>query len=327
MRRRSVLLAGALAAPFLACRAKASPKTLELHCIVDFSRAKQALRSFAAKLGERSSGALEVDVEVVMPVIPLPIMSKTSAFSFYYPPVYAETEALFGLCSVPMLVGSLAEAEMLLRVARPYYGAALARHGQILLAAQPSRPAALWSTFRIRDARDLKGASFGQPSLLHDWSGPFARLGARLTSYMEAEVTLNYGTNSIRGFYGSSYGDSTSLELSGQFGFMAEIFFAVQLSFLTASRETFESLSEPERQAVLMAGRELESELWAYMRDFMPVDHRDIAARGVVVDTRPSGLIADLGVAAEADIQRWARQAGSEGTALLTEYRQAVGRG
>lgn len=91
-------------------------------------------------------------------------MSKAAAFAYYYPPRYSKGEAVWDLCGVPMLAGSLDEAATLLRIARPYYGAALARQGQMLLVAQPWRPAALWSTFRLRSARDIKGTIFGQPS-------------------------------------------------------------------------------------------------------------------------------------------------------------------
>jgi hypothetical protein len=65
------------------------------------------------------------------------LISKDSAFAYYYVSDFAVVEPVLGISALPMLTATFDEAETLLRIARPYYSSALARHGQILLATEP----------------------------------------------------------------------------------------------------------------------------------------------------------------------------------------------
>lgn len=142
---------------------------------------------------------------------------------------------------------------------------------------------------------------------------PLVRLGARHASYSDAEVVLSDG-------YAGN-------KLAQEFTYFTEIFFAAPLTFLTASREAFHSLTEVQRQLLLAAGRDTELALWQLRREFLALDHQDIAARGVKVTTEPpADVVAALRTAAEPDIRGWAQSMGVDGTAILAEYRRAIGR-
>ena len=204
-------------------------------------------------------------------------------------------------------------------IARPYYSTALARHGQILLATQPSRPGALWSTFSIRTLGDLKAIAFAlQPHSSSGergaWERPFIRLGARLGSPFDAEAML-------------SDGFIPSLMFTQNFISLMELFFAVQLCFLTVSQQVFEdSLSEVQRQFLSAAGRETEIALWKGIGEDLRREHQDIVARGVRVTTQPpADVLAALRTAAEPEIQRWAQSMGADGANILAEYRSLSG--
>lgn len=96
---------------------------------------------------------------------------------------------------------------------------------------------------------------------------------------------------------------------------------------MTASREVFYFLNEMQRQVLVAAGRDTELALWKRRREFLALDHQDIAARGVKVTTEPpADVLAALRTAAEPDIRRWAQTMGLDGTAILAEYRRAIGR-
>jgi hypothetical protein len=185
---------------------------------------------------------------------------------------------------------------------------------------EPWRPAALWSTFRLRSAADLRGARFaldGMPYVGSGWAELFVRLGAQRVAYGEAELVLSGGYTS-------------SETLTREFACVTEVFFAQQLTFLTANREMFRSLSEAQREALVAIGRATEAELWREIRTFVRRDQQEVARQGVLVSTAPpADLLAALRDAAEPDVRRWVdamdMEGGAEGATLLADYRRAIG--
>jgi TRAP-type C4-dicarboxylate transport system substrate-binding protein len=313
MRRRVLCLS--FPAALLAGRVRAQPRRLELACYSSQSFDGSAAQLFADKAAALFSGTVRIEATELPSMMPFVAIGKASALAFYHAPAFAREEPVLGLSAVPMLAATFDEAETLLRIARPSYAAALARHGQVLLAVEPWRPAALWSTFRLRSARDLGGARFAldaTPYAGQDWAAPFARLGTRRSTYGEAEVLL-------------SSGYIPSATLAREFASVLEVFLATQLSFLTANREVFDSLSEAERAALVAVARATEAERWRRIRAFLRRDQQDIAARGVMVDPPPTDLVSALRTAAEPDVRRWSAAMGADGETILADYRRAIG--
>lgn len=294
---------------------------LELSCYYPSqSHPERAALTFADEVGQRSAGSVLVSVESGWATVPFPRINEATPLAVYYAPEYAKFELLFRLSALPMLAQTFDEAETLSRMARPYYTAAVARHGQVLLATQPWRPAALWSTFPLRSGADFKGAAFGQWQTsytveeLPRWAAPFIRLGARKRTYNDAEILLNSGADPLR--------------FTQEFAYLTEIFFAAQLSFLTVSRAVFDALPQGQRHALIDAAREIERAEWILFRELVLREHQDIEKRGVKVIVQPPGPLLDaLREAAEPGIRDWADSVGGEGNAILAAYRRAIGRG
>jgi TRAP-type C4-dicarboxylate transport system substrate-binding protein len=308
----------ALPAALLAGRARAAPapKRLDLAAYSSQAHVATAAKLFAGKVTERFPDTFQVDVSELPPTMPLPMIGKSASLTSYHAPSFATAEPVLGLSAVPMLAATFDEAETLMRIARPYYAAVLARYGQVLLAVEPWRPAALWSTFRLRSAGDVRGARFAldqTPYIGQGWTQLFARLGTGRATYSEAEVLLSSGYTS-------------SATLAREFACVTEVFFAAQLTFLAANREVFESLPETQREDFLAIGRAAEAELWRQIREFVRRDRQDIATRGVLVAAEPpSDLVAALRKAAEPDVRRWAAATGADGETILADYRRAIG--
>ena len=275
------------------------------------------LRRFADQVTQGSGGTLVVLVEPQVPTMPLRVIGKASALAFYNASDYVDAEPLLALSALPMLATTFDEAETLLRVARPYYEALLARHGQILLAAGPLRPAAVWSTFPIRSAADLRGTRFAYPpgvSRQTGWEKPWLRLGVVQVGYWDAELILVNG-----------YADP--FKFPAEFGCFIELFYAAQINFLTVSSDVFDSLSAAQRQLLRTAGGDVERAIWSEASSRVVREHRLMARRSVVVTAQPpADLVAALRVAAQPDIEDWVRSVGPDATAILAEYRRAVGR-
>ncbi len=317
--RRAILaFLGALPMPLLSVRSEAQTRQLELASyLLGPTLVGPRLQSFIDKVAGGSAGTLQVSVETLAPVMPFRMMSEASAFAHYYAALFADVEPVFRLAALPMLAASFDEAETLLRIARPHYVAALARHGQVLLATEPWQPNALWSTVPIRSIADIKGIPFSMSTPFGQqagWGRPIIRAGARAASFFEAELVLSNGYN-------------ISLKLSREFAWFTEIFLAVPINFLTASREVFDSLTEAQRGVLVAAGRDTELALWKFGRELLASEHNEIAARGVTVIARPAAdLMAGLRTAAAPDIQSWVQSMGVEGAAILADYRLAIGR-
>jgi hypothetical protein len=313
--RRRVLFA-AFPAALLAGRAQASPKRLDLAAYSSQTVVSTAAQLFADKASALSARCFEVEVSELPPMMPFAAMARASALASFHAPMFSRDEPVLGLSAVPMLAATVDEAETLLRIARPYYAAALARHGQILLAVEPWRPAALWSTFRLRSGGDLRGARFALDETFYTgdgWAELFARVGTQRSSYSEAEVTLSSGYTS-------------STMLAREFACATEVFFALQHTLLTANREAFESMTEVQREDLLAIGRATEAQLWREIRPFVRRDQQEAASRGVLVSAEPpADLVAALRKAAEPDVQRWAAAMGADGATILADYHRALG--
>ena len=317
-RRRFLAFLGASPVSLVSVRSEAQPRQLELSSyFLGPTLVGEGIQLFADKVTESSAGTIRVSVETVAPTMPFQMISKASALAHYYVSEFANIEPVLGLSALPMLTATFDEAETLLRIARPYYSSALARHGQILLATEPWQPAALWSTFPIRSNADLKGIPFALSSPFAErmgWERTFIRLGARHASFFDAELMLSSGYDG-------------TLKFTQEFAYFIEIFFAVQLNFLTASREVFDSLTEAQRHVLVETGRDTELALWKFNRELLHRNHQDIAARGVSVAAQPpADVLATLRMAAEPDIQSWAHSMGADGTTILADYRRAIGR-
>lgn len=313
--RRRVLFA-ALPAAFYASRAHAQPTRLELASYSSQTQGGTATETFVARAGELFPGAFQIAVAEMPPTKPFAVIGKVSALASYYAPAFAAVEPMLGLSAVPMLAATFDEAEALLRIARPHYARALERHGQVLLAVEPWRPAALWSTFPVRSVADLRGAKVAldeQAYAGEGWAELFARLHAQRSSYGEAELLLCGGYTS-------------SPALAREFACLSEIFFAEQLTFLAASRTMFESLTVAQREALLAIGQATEAELWRGIRAFVRRDRQEITARGVVVSAQPpADILEALRQAAEPDVRRWVAATDAEGASLLADYRRTIG--
>ena len=113
--RRSFLglIAGSPGA-LLSVSSRAEPTQLDLACYYHpDTLPMKAAQQFADHVNARSSGTIQVSADAVLQTtIPLlPVMSKASALSFFFAPMFARLERVFQLSELPMLAGSFEEAE------------------------------------------------------------------------------------------------------------------------------------------------------------------------------------------------------------------------
>jgi TRAP-type transport system periplasmic protein len=272
---------------------------------------------FAGEATEKANGKFIVPVDPVhLTFRPFKQIAEASSLAHYYAPMGANLEPVFRLSALPMLVASFDEAETLLRIARPYYSAALAPYDQILLATDPWRPGGLWSKQPIQSAADIDGSVFGLEEYadVAGWGATVERLGARRAS-ADANFVVASGYVANLGRYGVVYPN------------FIEVFIAAQLNFLTVNRHVFESLPNAQRQVLADAGRDMEATQWKFCRELLEQDYREMSGQGVSVITHPpQELVAALRSGAQPDIQSWVQSMGSDGAEILNSYWRAIGR-
>jgi hypothetical protein len=137
-RRRFLAFLGASPLSLASNRGEAQSLTqLKLSFYSLIPSVSKADRFFTDKVTENSAGTIRVSSEWLVLTLPFQKISKASALASYYVSEFASIEPVLGLSTLPMVAATFDEAETLARIARPYYTAALARHGQILLATGP----------------------------------------------------------------------------------------------------------------------------------------------------------------------------------------------
>jgi len=128
-RREFLAFLGAFPIELLGVSSNAQPRRLDLTCpyAPEGLQAKGA-QLFADKIAQAAAGTIEVSIETGM-MMPLEATARMSALMLYCAPCVAKSEPLLNLSTLPMLAATFDEIATLHRVARPYYSAALARHG------------------------------------------------------------------------------------------------------------------------------------------------------------------------------------------------------
>lgn len=315
---RRLLLAGAGACAGLAAGlAKARPLDLELSTgFGDGTLSYRGAKVFADKANELAQGAFAIEIETGPGQPVLGKNASASPISHYYAPAEGRSEPVCRLSAVPMLTTSFDEAQLLLSIARKDYDVAIARHGQVLLAAHPWRPGALWSKHPIEDVARFQGASVGLVTIALEekWGTMLERLGARSNS-ATPDFMLSAGAGSTAGGF------------EGRFPYLIEIFCAVPLNFISMNRKSLEELPPAAREAVMTAGRFSEAQEWQSTRATVAAQHRELSSRGLtVVSDPPKALMDALRAAAAPDTEAWARDVGVAGTEILQQYRKAVQR-
>lgn len=316
-RRCFLRAAGGLALASAAGRANAQGGAIELVAYLTApAAAVESVRLFADRVTERAAGKLAIDVTHRPGLsVPVTVLGGISPLSYFLSIQGRDASQLFALSSLPMVASSFDEAQVLLDVARPYYDAALARFDLSLLAADPWRPPALWSSKPLETPRDLSGATFSLITMAHTagWGRMFERLGTRHSPF-SAQIELSWGGRNTERF-------------EPVFQFFTEIFLASQLNFLVVGRKFLAERPAAEREALVEAGRLAEAGWWKAARELMVRDQREIAGAGCQVTSEPTKeLQAALREAAEPDIQRWVQLAGPTGAELLATYRARIGR-
>jgi TRAP-type C4-dicarboxylate transport system substrate-binding protein len=200
----------------------------------------------------------------------------------------SDVDPIFALASLPFLVGSIADARRLADLARPFFAAALQTKGQRLLYLTPWPPSGIWSKTPLKTSADLANLSIRTYDTIS--SEVFAGAGAKATSISFADTMPKLADGSINAVLSSGDGGA-GRELWKFLPYFSEITYSLPLSVAIVSQAIYDGLSPELREAVDIASRQTENELWLAMSARQQENYRRMRENGVTIE---SGLAPDV---------------------------------
>jgi len=270
----------------------------------------EIVHHFGGALGFRSKDQLDA------------VMDGAVELANTFVPPLGGVNPIFILFSLPFLVSTPEEAQILYEVSKPYQDAQLQKYNQKLLFVSPWPASGLWgkgSYIDMNSIRSLKMRSYDVNS-----SRVFREAKANPVQLSWADIVPQLSTGGIDAVL-------TSLEsgLSASFNdytkYFTEIHYDNTINMVTMNLDTWEDLSDEHKQAVEQAAKETEEFVWKNIHNAIARNHEVANSRGMTVVTElEPGFRENLQSLAEPVIQSWAESMGIDGQTIIDEFRARI---
>jgi TRAP-type C4-dicarboxylate transport system substrate-binding protein len=236
----------------------------------------------------------------------------------------ARDHQIFLLSSLPFLATTIAEARQLYEVAKPAYDRTLSGFGQKLLFSTPWPASGIWAKKPIAAPADLSGLAIRTYDATSTAVMKASGAEALQLSFADAMPKLQNGSvNAVL-----SSGDGGAGRRLWEFlPHFTEINYAMPLSLVTINGAAFDALPADQRQAVERAAAAAEQHQWKLIESRLTENYARMRANGVTIATKiDPALQSVLARAAQGAIDEWATHVGSDGAALLADFRRRAGK-
>ncbi len=280
-------------------------------------------KAFAACVGERSNGELEITVHGGGSLfkgdeIKRAVQTGQALIGERLLSAHANEEPLFGVDSIPFLATSYAASDKLWQAARPALEKLLESQNMVLLYTVPWPPQGLYTKKELSSAADMQGVKF------RSYNAATARMaelmGAVPVQIEAAELSQALATGVAESFIssGSTGYDSKVWE---QLTHWYEVNAWLPRNYILVNQQAWDGLDDASRDALLACGAEAEArgtEKSAELNDWYK---EQLAAHGMVVAPPGDQLRADLEAIGAQMTEEWLANAGDEGRAVIEAYR------
>lgn len=230
----------------------------------------------------------------------------------------AGIEPLFLLSSLPFLVGSAEEAQLLWEVAKPAYEEVFARNNQILLYASPWPPAGVWADKPI----DSTDAIANVKVRAWDPSGTqtLKNAGAAAIQMSWADVVPQLASGGIEAVLTSAEG-GVNAKFWEHVSHFSALNYSMSLNMTHVNRDEWEALSEDQQGMILEAAQVASDAAWGALATRVASNYADMQANGItVVDPVPADFLGVLNEAGQQVYDDWLGKVGDAGQTILDEY-------
>jgi TRAP-type C4-dicarboxylate transport system substrate-binding protein len=232
---------------------------------------------------------------------------------------YENEDPLYGLDGVPFLATSYAEAFKLYEAQRRPLEAHLAKQGMMLLYAVPWPPQGIFTNRTLNTVADMKGLKWRAYSPA---TAKIAELvGAQPVTVQAAEVSQALATGVIDSYMSSGatgYDSKTYEQIKNFYDTEAWL----PKNAVLVNRKAFNALPKAEQKAVLKAAAAAEKRGWKLSEEKTNWYYDQLRKHGMNILKPSPELTAGLRKVGNELLAAWMKKAGTEGRAVIAEYRK-----
>lgn len=284
----------------------------------------QNLQWFADEVAKASGGKLKITLHPNASLfkaneIKRAVQSGQTAIGEFILSSAANEHPMFGLDSIPFLATSYAEAKKLDEVSHPQLERTLKEQGLKLLYTVPWPPQGLYSIKPVASMSDLKGTK------MRAYNPATSRIaeyvGAQPVTIQLAELPQGLATGTVQTFLTSSASGVDS-KLYEQVKYFYDVNAWLPRNAVVVNQSAFEALDKPTQSAVLKVAADAGKRGWQISEQKDVEYMKELAARGMTVDTTSEGLKRELKVIGGRMTVEWLKTAGDEGKAVIDAFQR-----
>lgn len=284
----------------------------------------QNLQWFADEVAKSSGGKLKITLHPNASLfkaneIKRAVQSGQTAIGEFILSSAANEHPMFGLDSIPFLATSYAEAKKLDEVSHPQLERTLKEQGLKLLYTVPWPPQGLYSIKPVASMSDLKGTK------MRAYNPATSRIaeyvGAQPVTIQLAELPQGLATGTVQTFLTSSASGVDS-KLYEQVKYFYDVNAWLPRNAVVVNQAAFEALDKPTQSAVLKVAADAGKRGWQISEQKDVEYMKELAAKGMTVDTTSEGLKRELKVIGGRMTVEWLKTAGDEGKAVIDAFQR-----
>ena len=227
--------------------------------------------------------------------------------------------ALFGVDSVPFLATSYTEAKKLDDISKPYLEKLLASQGMKLLYTVAWPPQGLYSLKPVASMSDLKATK------MRAYNPATTRIaeyvGAQPVTIQLAELPQGLATGTVQNFLTSSASGIDS-KLYEHVKYFYDVNAWLPRNAVVVNQKAFDALDKATQDAVTKVAAEAGPRGWKISEQKDAEYLKELAAKGMTVDTSSDGLKRELKLIGGRMSTEWMKSAGEDGKAIIEAFRK-----
>jgi TRAP-type transport system periplasmic protein len=282
----------------------------------------QNLQQFAADVDRASSGRLKIVVHPNASLfkaneIKRAVQSGQVPVGEFILSGAANEAPVFGVDSIPFLATSYSDAKRLDTASRALLTKTLSAQGMRLLYTVPWPPQGLYTNKAVSSMADLRGTKMRAYNPATAFIA--TSVGAQPVTIQLAELPAALATGSVDNFLTSSASGVDS-KLYENVKFFYDVNAWLPRNAVVVSQRAFDALDKATQDVVLAQAAAAEQRGWRVSEEKDNEYMKELAARGMRIDTSSEGLKRELRSIGERMTADWLKSAGDEGKAVIDSF-------
>ncbi|NRF70666.1 TRAP transporter substrate-binding protein [Aquincola sp. S2] len=284
----------------------------------------QNLQWFAEEVDKSTKGKLKIQVHANASLfkaneIKRAVQSSQTAIGEFILSSAGNEHPVFGIDSIPFLATSYAESKKLDELSRPYLEKTLKDQGLKLLYTVPWPPQGLYTLKPVATMADFKGTK------MRAYNPATSRIaeyvGAQPVTIQLAELPQGLATGVVQNFLTSSASGIDS-KLYEHVKYFYDVNAWLPRNAVIVNQKAFEGLDKATQDAVLKAAGDAGARGWKLSEQKDAEYMKELAAKGMTVDTSSEGLKKELKIIGGRMTVEWMKTAGDDGKTIIEAFRK-----